>query len=90
MTVFINDVAFEVVAEPFNVQAAFGNDAVLINAAGQPVVTNEWGLTLQPLQHGAFYYLVGAVIKLTKYNRSIEHRLRTKHICLYDSNTFEK
>ncbi|KAK4769962.1 hypothetical protein SAY87_030494 [Trapa incisa] len=59
VAVFINDVAFEVTAEPFNVQAAFGNDAVLINSAGQPVVTDEWGLTLQPLQHGAFYYLVG-------------------------------
>lgn len=62
LTVFINDVAFEVEAEPFNVQAAFGSDAVLINAAGQTVVTDEWGLTLQPLQHGAFYYLVRALI----------------------------
>ncbi|KAK4796419.1 hypothetical protein SAY86_028745 [Trapa natans] len=58
VAVFINDVAFEVAAEPFNVQAAFGNDVVLINSAGQPVVTDEWGLTLQPLQHGAFYYLI--------------------------------
>ncbi|KAL7618096.1 hypothetical protein Lser_V15G04338 [Lactuca serriola] len=57
-TVFINDVAFEVASGPFNVREAFGDDAVLIHSYGQPVVTNEWGVTLQSLQHGAFYYLV--------------------------------
>ncbi|KAI3742934.1 hypothetical protein L1987_60633 [Smallanthus sonchifolius] len=57
-TVFINDVAFEVAVGPFNVRGAFGDDAVLIHSYGQPVVTNEWGVTLQSLQHGAFYYLV--------------------------------
>ncbi|KAJ0735049.1 putative transcription factor homeobox-WOX family [Helianthus annuus] len=57
-TVFINDVAFEVAVGPFNVREAFGDDAVLIHSYGQPVVTNEWGVTLQSLQHGAFYYLV--------------------------------
>ncbi|XP_076952157.1 WUSCHEL-related homeobox 9-like [Bidens hawaiensis] len=57
-TVFINDVAFEVALGPFNVREAFGDDAVLIHSYGQPVVTNEWGVTLQSLQHGAFYYLV--------------------------------
>ncbi|XP_052291076.1 WUSCHEL-related homeobox 9-like isoform X4 [Citrus sinensis] len=57
-TVFINDVAFEVVAGPFNVREAFGEDAVLINSSGQPVLTNEWGVTLQSLNHGAFYYLI--------------------------------
>ena len=57
-TVFINDVAFEVTAGPFNVREVFGDDAVLIHASGQPVLTNEWGITLQSLQHGAFYYLV--------------------------------
>ncbi|XVF25720.1 hypothetical protein REPUB_Repub13aG0238100 [Reevesia pubescens] len=57
-TVFINDVAFEVAVGPFNVREAFGDDAILINSAGQPVLTNEWGLTLQSLQHGGFYYLV--------------------------------
>lgn len=58
LTVFINDVAFEVAAGPFNVREAFGDEAVLIHFSGQPVLTNEWGVTLQPLQHGAFYYLV--------------------------------
>ncbi|XP_071721333.1 WUSCHEL-related homeobox 9-like [Rutidosis leptorrhynchoides] len=57
-TVFINDVAFEVSMGPFNVREAFGDDAVLIHSYGQPVITNEWGVTLQSLQHGAFYYLV--------------------------------
>nr|ABO93067.1 SISTER OF EVERGREEN [Petunia x hybrida] len=57
-TVFINDVAFEVGVGPFNVKEVFGEDAVLIHSSGEPLVTNEWGLTIQPLQHGAFYYLL--------------------------------
>ncbi|KAK7306597.1 hypothetical protein VNO77_44546 [Canavalia gladiata] len=57
-TVFINDMAFEVAVGPFNVRDAFGDDAVLIHATGQPVLTNQWGVTLQSLQHGASYYLV--------------------------------
>ncbi|KAK3433047.1 hypothetical protein EUGRSUZ_D00577 [Eucalyptus grandis] len=61
-TVFINDVAFQVASGPFNVREAFGDDAVLINASGQLVLTNEWGLTLQSLQHGASYYLVTIII----------------------------
>ncbi|KAL3643481.1 hypothetical protein CASFOL_014296 [Castilleja foliolosa] len=57
-TVFINDVCFEVGLEPFNVREAFGDDAVLIQSTGQPVLTNDWGVTLHPLQHGSFYYLL--------------------------------
>ncbi|KAK9068897.1 hypothetical protein SSX86_013013 [Deinandra increscens subsp. villosa] len=57
-TVFINDVAFEVPIGPFSVREAFGDDAVLIHSHGLPVVTNEWGVTLQSLQHGAVYYLI--------------------------------
>lgn len=57
-TVFINDVAFEVPAGPFSVREAFGVEAVLIHSNGQPVLTNEWGVTLHSLHHGAFYYLV--------------------------------
>ncbi|NP_001311735.1 WUSCHEL-related homeobox 9-like [Capsicum annuum] len=57
-TVFINDFAFEVGLGPFNVREVFGEDAVLFHSSGEPLITNEWGLTLQPLQHGAFYYLV--------------------------------
>lgn len=55
---FINGVAFEVAAGPFNVREAFGDDAVLIHATGQPVLTNQWGVTVQSLHHGASYYLV--------------------------------
>ncbi|KAL2341821.1 hypothetical protein Fmac_009761 [Flemingia macrophylla] len=61
-TVFINDVAFEVAVGPFNVREAFGDDAVLIHATGQPVLTNQWGVTLQSLQHGASYYLLYILI----------------------------
>ncbi|KAL6542823.1 hypothetical protein OROHE_010343 [Orobanche hederae] len=59
-TVFINDVCFEVAMRPLNVRETFGDDAVLFQSSGQPVLTNEWGLTQQPLQNGAFYYLLRA------------------------------
>ncbi|GMH05484.1 hypothetical protein Nepgr_007324 [Nepenthes gracilis] len=55
---FINDVAFQVPACPFNVRDAFGEDALLLTPSGHPVLTNEWGVTLHPLQNGAFYYLM--------------------------------
>lgn len=58
LTVFINDMPFEVMAGLFNVKEAFGKDAVLINSLGQPILTDEFGVTLQPLQNGAVYYLV--------------------------------
>ncbi|KAK7412410.1 hypothetical protein VNO78_03869 [Psophocarpus tetragonolobus] len=61
-TVFINDVAFEVAVGPFNVREAFGDDAVLVHATGQPVLTNQWGVTLHSLQHGACYYLVRTLV----------------------------
>ncbi|XP_057986229.1 WUSCHEL-related homeobox 9-like isoform X2 [Hevea brasiliensis] len=57
-TVFINDLAFEVGVGPFNLREAFGDDFVLIHSSGQPVLTNQWGVTLHPLQHGASYYLI--------------------------------
>lgn len=56
--VSINGVAFEIGQGPLNVREAFGGDAVLLYTSGQPVPTDEWGLTLQPLQHGSSYYLV--------------------------------
>ncbi|KAL6991131.1 hypothetical protein U1Q18_009250 [Sarracenia purpurea var. burkii] len=64
-TVFINDVAFEVYVGPFNVREAFGDDAVLIHSSGHPVVTNEWGITVQSLQHGGFYYLLRTLTPVT-------------------------
>ncbi|XP_057949315.1 WUSCHEL-related homeobox 9-like [Malania oleifera] len=63
-TVFINDVAFEVSAGPFNVSGAFGDGALLVHSSGQPVLTNELGFTLHPLQHGAFYYLLRTLTPL--------------------------
>ncbi|KAL2321101.1 hypothetical protein Fmac_030070 [Flemingia macrophylla] len=56
-TVFINDLAFEIEVGPFNVRQAFGDEAMLIHSSGHPVPTDEWGVTLHPLQHGAYYYL---------------------------------
>ncbi|KAK1412298.1 hypothetical protein QVD17_33431 [Tagetes erecta] len=56
--VFINDEPYEVDVGRFNVKEAFGGDVVLIDSSGQTVVTDEWGVTLQPLEHGAFYQLV--------------------------------
>ncbi|PSS24607.1 WUSCHEL-related homeobox like, partial [Actinidia chinensis var. chinensis] len=64
-TVFINDVAFEVGVGPFNVREAFGDDAMLVHCTGQPVVTNEWGVTLHSLQHGGFYYLQRTLTPIT-------------------------
>ncbi|CAN6444203.1 unnamed protein product [Victoria cruziana] len=58
LTVFINDLAFEVAPVPVNIREAFGEEAVLLHSSGQPVMTDEFGFTLQPLQNGAFYYLV--------------------------------
>ncbi|XP_038988102.1 WUSCHEL-related homeobox 9-like isoform X2 [Phoenix dactylifera] len=58
VTVFINEVAFEVAAGPFNVREAFGEAALLLHSSGHLVLTDEQGVTLQPLQHGASYYVV--------------------------------
>ncbi|KAH0939342.1 hypothetical protein HID58_006803 [Brassica napus] len=58
LTVFINDMPFDVAAGLFNVKEAFGNNAMLINSFGQPILTDEFGVTFQPLQNGAVYYLV--------------------------------
>ncbi|GAB2231363.1 hypothetical protein Droror1_Dr00010369 [Drosera rotundifolia] len=71
-TVFINDVAFEVPVGPFNVRDAFGDDALLVHASGHPVLTNEWGLTIQPLQNGAFYYLMRTLAASAQFEKSHE------------------
>ena len=41
-----------------NVRDAFGENAVLLHSAGEPVLVNEWGFTLECLQQGAKYYVV--------------------------------
>ncbi|KAJ8458511.1 hypothetical protein OPV22_031437 [Ensete ventricosum] len=57
-TVFTNELAFEVAAGPLNIKETFGHEAVLVDHSGHPVLTDEWGVTIHPLQHGACYYLV--------------------------------
>ncbi|CAL9135155.1 unnamed protein product, partial [Musa textilis] len=57
-TVLTNEVAFEVAAGPLNIKETFGHEAVLLDHSGRPVLTDEWGVTIHPLQHGAYYYLV--------------------------------
>ncbi|CAH9081257.1 unnamed protein product [Cuscuta epithymum] len=62
-TVFVSgDMALEVAAAAhLNVKAAFGDDAVLIHyPSGEPLLTDEWGVTVNPLQDGAYYILVRA------------------------------
>nr|ABN09121.1 Homeodomain-related [Medicago truncatula] len=55
--VITKDAAFKVDAGPFNVRASFGDRAVLFDSSGTPVLTDEWGVTLDSLHHGAEYYL---------------------------------
>nr|TKS02809.1 WOX9b [Populus alba] len=78
-TVFINDVAFEVAMGPFNVREAFGDNILLIHSSGQPVLTNEWGITLESLQHGALYYLVP--LSISEHVSSILLILETIFFC---------
>ncbi|XP_058733854.1 WUSCHEL-related homeobox 9-like [Vicia villosa] len=56
--VIINSTVVEVEVGPFNVGANFGDGAVLFDSSGQRVPTDEWGVTLDSLQHGASYYMV--------------------------------
>ncbi|KAJ4888673.1 WUSCHEL-related homeobox 8 [Raphanus sativus] len=58
LTVFINDMPFEIEGGSFNVREAFGSNAMLINSFGQPILTDEFGVTFQPLHNGAIYYLL--------------------------------
>ncbi|GAU45709.1 hypothetical protein TSUD_86850 [Trifolium subterraneum] len=57
-TVSINNEIVEVDAGPFNIRQIFGDGAVLFDSSGQIVLTDEWGVTLNSLQHGASYFLV--------------------------------
>ncbi|KAG6535418.1 hypothetical protein ZIOFF_000390 [Zingiber officinale] len=57
-TVITSEAAYEVAAGRINIRQLFGPEAILLDQSGQPVLTDEWGVTLYPLQHGASYYLV--------------------------------
>lgn len=72
-TVFINEVAFEVAAGLLNVREAFGGEAILVDHSGQPVLTDEWGFTIHPLQHGASYYLVLSLLYIIRLRPTINY-----------------
>jgi hypothetical protein len=57
-TVSIDDQIIEVDSGPFNIRQIFGDEAILVDSSGQLVLTDEWGVTLDSLQHGASYFLV--------------------------------
>nr|WEX29574.1 WUSCHEL-like homeobox 11 [Paeonia suffruticosa] len=58
ITVFINGVATEVPRGALDMKAMFGQDFVLVHSSGMPVPFNEYGFTMQSLQHGESYFLV--------------------------------
>ncbi|XP_074267353.1 WUSCHEL-related homeobox 8-like [Silene latifolia] len=58
-TVFINGMAIGVPNASINVKEEFGEGVMLVHTStGHAVVTDECGVTLHPLQHGASYHLV--------------------------------
>jgi hypothetical protein len=56
ISVIINDIPMEVPKGPINFRALFGDDALLLHSSGQLVLVNEWGFTLEGLEHGATYF----------------------------------
>ena len=56
ITVLINNIPVELPVGSINVRAVFGENAVLFHSTGHPVLINEWGFTLESLQHGATYH----------------------------------
>ncbi|KAA8516274.1 hypothetical protein F0562_016567 [Nyssa sinensis] len=58
ITVFINGVPTEVPRGPLDMKTMFGQDIVLVHSSGVPVPFNEYGFTIQSLQHGETYFLV--------------------------------
>jgi hypothetical protein len=57
-TVSINNQVFDVDVGRFNVREIFGDGVVLTDSFFQPIPIDEWGVTLEPLQNGASYFLV--------------------------------
>lgn len=56
--VYINGVATEVPRGPVDVRAMFGDDAVLVHAAGGMLPVDDYGVLLHSLQMGESYFLV--------------------------------
>jgi hypothetical protein len=57
-TVSINNQVFDADVGHFNVRVIFGDGVILTDSFLQPVPIDEWGVTLEPLQNGASYFLV--------------------------------
>ncbi|KAK6942074.1 Homeobox domain [Dillenia turbinata] len=58
ITVYINGVVTEVPRGPLDLKGMFGQDVMLVHSSGLPVPFNEYGFSLQSLQHGESYFLV--------------------------------
>ena len=56
--VIVNDIPMQVPKEPINLGTFFGDDALLLDSSGHMVQVNEWGFTMEGLEHGATYFLV--------------------------------
>ncbi|KAK9289980.1 hypothetical protein L1049_008142 [Liquidambar formosana] len=57
ISVFINGVPTEIPRGPLDMRAMFGQDVVLVHSSGVPVPFNEYGFSVQSLQHGESYFL---------------------------------
>ncbi|CAJ2673803.1 unnamed protein product [Trifolium pratense] len=63
-TVSINNQVFDIDVGRFNVCEIFGDGVIFVDCFFQPVPIDEWGVTLEPLQNGASYFLVRMYIFL--------------------------
>ncbi|CAO2834191.1 unnamed protein product [Amaranthus hypochondriacus] len=58
ITVFINGVATQVPEGVLDMRSMFGEEVILVHSSGAPVPFNDFGISLQSLQHGESYFLV--------------------------------
>lgn len=61
---FVNGVATEIPRGPLDIKAMFGQDVILVHSSGEPVLVNEYGISLQSLQMGENYFLVSFLFPL--------------------------
>ncbi|KAL6997844.1 wuschel-related homeobox [Sarracenia purpurea var. burkii] len=62
-TVFINGIPTEVPMGAIDMKAMFGQDVMLVHSSGLPVPFNDYGFSVQTLQHGESYFLcLGAAL----------------------------
>jgi hypothetical protein len=55
---------FSVPAMRLDVKLAFGDAAVLVRHTGEPVLVDESGVTVEPLQQDTLYYLLMVMMNL--------------------------